>query len=87
MSMAFDKQPKNSRARTTRDDAADAHELLEQAQELAVQIETLLARLGQFDGHGDSFRVRLARAHTLSLLDQLTDLMRGRPSVPPAPAV
>jgi hypothetical protein len=86
MSMAFDKQPKDSRARTTRDDATSAKELLEQAQALAMQIESLLMRFGQ-EGQCDAFRVRLARAHTLSLLDQLTDLMGDRPSIMPGPAV
>ncbi len=88
MSMAFDKRPKDSRARSTRDDdATSAKELLEQAQALAMQIEGLLMRFGQEDGHCDAFRVRLARAHTLSLLDQLTDLMGDRPSMMPGPAV
>jgi len=87
MSMAFDKQPKDSRARNARDDATSAKELLEQAQALAVQIESLLMRFGESDGHCDAFRVRLARAHALSLLDQLTDLMGDRPSMMPGPAV
>jgi hypothetical protein len=50
-------------------------ELLEEAQGLAVQIERLLTSPGCQTTDSDTLRIRLARAHTLSLLDQLSELL------------
>ena len=61
----------------------DPKDLLERAHGLAAQIEGLLTRVGHEVAESDSFRVRLARAHTLSLLDQLAELVQPRTSVPP----
>ena len=55
--------------------AAALRKTLEEAQELAVQIERLLSNPRADFAEADAFRVRLARAHTLSLLDQLSDLL------------
>jgi hypothetical protein len=55
-------------------------ELLEEAQTLAVQIERLLASPSCQLCEAEAFRVRLARAHTLSLLDQLSELLGPRQS-------
>lgn len=77
---AKDDPGRSGDSRSTRDDVASARELLEQAQELAAQIEGLLTKLGQSGSDADTFRVRLARAHTLSLLDQLSELIGPRPS-------
>ena len=80
MHVSFDDQAKNPRARTVRDDAPSAKELLEQAHALASEIEGLLTGLSRGVADADTFRVRLARAHTLSLLDQLAELIGTRPS-------
>ncbi len=61
---------------------------LEKAQELALQIEQLLATVGGDVPDSDTFRVRLARAHALSLLDELSVLLRparGPSGAPCAP--
>ncbi len=79
MSMAFDNQAKDPRPRTVRDEALSAKDLLEQAQALAAEVEELLTKVGKV-ADTDAFRVRLARAHTLSLLDQLSELLGDRPS-------
>jgi hypothetical protein len=80
MHVSFDDQAKNPRARAMRDDAPSAKELLEQAHALASEIEGLLTGLSRGVADADTFRVRLARAHTLSLLDQLAELIGTRPS-------
>ena len=83
MAMALDNQAKENRSRSVRADLRSAKDLLEQAQALAAQIEELLTQLGREVPESDTYRVRLARAHTLSLLDQLSDLIAPRPSRPP----
>jgi hypothetical protein len=49
--------------------------LLKQAQDLAVQIERLLETPIREEDEACTFRMRLARAHTLGLLDQLEELV------------
>ncbi len=67
-------EPKDDHARGYRDEAS-LRDVLEQAQGLAVEIERLLTS-PRFDyAESDTFRIRLARAHTLSLLDQLSELL------------
>jgi hypothetical protein len=83
MAMALDDQAKGNRSRSARDDSMSAKDLLEQARALAAQIEELLTHLGREVSESDKYRVRLARAHTLSLLDQLSDMIAPRPSHPP----
>ena len=58
--------------------------LLEEAHLLATQIERLLNSPSCELSDSETFRVRLARAHTLSLLDQLSDLLgptRAKPGL------
>src|SRR3954471_16392485 len=60
--------------------------LLEEAQELAVRIESLLGSPVHDGEEACAFRLRLARAHTLGLLDQLEELVgpafgRGGPGL------
>jgi hypothetical protein len=50
-------------------------DLLEQARALAAQVDRLLVNAGEKVLPADAFRVRLARAHALSLLDQLSELV------------
>ena len=83
MAMALDDQAKENRSRSLRSDSTSSKDLLEQAQALAGQIDELLTHLGRQVSESDAFRVRLARAHTLSLLDQLSDMIAPRPSHPP----
>jgi hypothetical protein len=83
MAMALDNQAEENRSRSVRGDLMSAKDLLEQAMGLAAQIEGLLTHLGREVPESDTFRVRLARAHTLSLLDQLSELLGPRPSHPP----
>ena len=81
MSISFDdqmKKPFYGRG----DDVVGPSEMLEQAHALASEIEGLLTSVSQEVANSDSFRVRLARAHTLSLLDQLSELIGQRPSSP-----
>jgi hypothetical protein len=75
MAMAFDNE-----ARHRLDDASDVRGALEEAQALATQAEQLLAKLSQERADSNSFRIRLARAHALSLLDQLSELLEVRSS-------
>src|SRR4051794_8418052 len=60
--------------------------LLEEAQDLAVRIENLLESPVHDGDEASAFRLRLARAHTLGLLDQLEELVgpafgRGGPGL------
>ena len=90
MSIAFNEQAKTPRVRSSRDEATSAKDVLEQAHALATEIEGLLTSLSHEVADTDTFRVRLARAHTLSLLDQLCELIGTRPSdsmLPAAPSV
>jgi hypothetical protein len=80
MTISFEEQTKNPRGRITREDVPSAKELLEQAHALASEVEGLLTKLSRGVADADTFRVRLARAHTLSLLDQLAELIGTRPS-------
>jgi hypothetical protein len=76
--MAFEHDVKEAygRSRITSATSAPAlRETLEEAQDLAVQIERLLSNPRCDFSEADAFRVRLARAHTLSLLDQLSELL------------
>jgi hypothetical protein len=57
-----------------------ARTVLEEAHAFAVQIERLLTGPQCDFAEADTFRVRLARAHTLSLLDQLSELIGSRDS-------
>jgi hypothetical protein len=79
MNTSFEDQTKNPRGRV-RDEVPSPKELLEQAHELASEIEGLLTSLSRGIADADTFRVRLARAHTLSLLDQLAELIGSRQS-------
>jgi hypothetical protein len=82
MGMAVEKKMGDDRTRGLRDgDGKGAQDLLEQAHGLAGQIEALLQDLSREVAESDTFRVRLARAHTLSLLDQLAELLGGRSSM------
>jgi hypothetical protein len=78
MAMAFDSKPKDDRSRVN--EWASASDLLEKAHALAGEIEQLLTEVGHEAGESNAFRVRLARAHTLSLLDQLAELLGTRSS-------
>ena len=83
MGMALEKKTGDDRSRALRDEhGKGAQDLVEQAHRLAGQIEALLQDLGGEVAESDAFRVRLARAHTLSLLDQLADLLGPRSSIP-----
>jgi hypothetical protein len=79
MAMAFDSKAKDDRSRV-RNEWASASDLLEKAHVLAGEIEELLTQVSQEASKSDAFRVRLARAHTLSLLDQLAELLGTRDS-------
>jgi hypothetical protein len=57
-------------------------QLLEQAQGLAIQIERLLTSPGCQTPDSDALRIRLARAHTLSLLDELSELLEPQRAKP-----
>jgi hypothetical protein len=72
--MTFEKDSDTEHGRSRRD-AGGAREALEQALELAVQIDRLLTSPPCTLPEVDAFRIRLARAHTLSLLDQLAELI------------
>ena len=66
---------------------ADARSALEDALALAVRIEQLLSEAAPRCPENDAFRVRLARAHTLGLVDQLSELTGTRSSAaPPRPS-
>ncbi len=52
-------------------------ELIERAHSVAVDLNTLLALLRESES-ADAFRVRLAQAHALSLLDELVRLLESR---------
>jgi hypothetical protein len=80
MAMAFDNEAKHDPLRALRDETTNVREVLEEAQALATQAEQLLANLSQDRGDANTFRIRLARAHALSLLDQLSELLEARPS-------
>jgi hypothetical protein len=66
--------------------AITTREVLEEAQGLAVQIESLLTSPSCQTTDSNTLRIRLARAHTLSLLDQLSELLEPV-SAPPASSV
>ena len=53
-------------------------EVLQKAHAMAMQIEKLLMNPACSIPSADTFRVRLARAHALSLLDQLSELVSRR---------
>ena len=80
MNISSEDQAKHPRGRSTRDEVPSPKELLEEAHALASEIEGLLMTLSRGIADVDTFRVRLARAHTLSLLDQLAELIGTRPS-------
>jgi hypothetical protein len=80
MAMAFDNEGKHEPLLVRRDEATNVRDVLEEAHALATQAEELLANLSQAHGDSNAFRIRLARAHALSLLDQLSDLLEARPS-------
>jgi hypothetical protein len=71
---------KDDRLRGPREEVPSARDLLEQAHALAAQVEGLLTEVSHEVSDSDTFRVRLARAHTLSLLDQLAELLGARSS-------
>ncbi|SRR5258708_6376957 len=75
MGTAREDDSKEDRVRPVRGGGATTRELLEEAQCLAVQIEHLLTSPRCQTGDSDTLRIRLARAHTLSLLDQLWELL------------
>ena len=83
MGMAVEKKG-HDHPRVARESRASAQDMLEEARSLAAQIEGLLTDLGRDVAESDNFRVRLARAHTLSLLDQLAEMLapRSRSSSP-----
>lgn len=80
--MAFEHETTESSGRSRSQSAAAVREILEEAQELAAQIERLLTSPRCNFPESDAFRVRLARAHTLSLLDQLSELLGPEDSGP-----
>ena len=86
MGIAREDDVKEDRARPGRGAGMSMRELLEEAQGLAVQIERLLTSPGCQSTDSDTLRIRLARAHTLSLLDQLSELLEPV-SVQRAPSV
>jgi len=65
---------------------AEARSALEDALALAHQIDRLLNAASAASPDSDAFRVRLARAHTLSLVDQLSELVGSRTSALPPTA-
>jgi hypothetical protein len=74
------------RATHTERKVRGARALLKEAQDLAVQIESLLETPILDADEACIFRMRLARAHTLGLLDQLEELVgpafgRGGPGL------
>ena len=75
MGKAREDDVKEDRARVVRGGGMTTRELLEEAQGLAVQIERLLTSPGCQTTDSGTLRIRLARAHTLSLLDQLSELL------------
>jgi hypothetical protein len=64
--------------------AMTTSEVLEKAHAMAKQIERLLMSPSCHMPSSDTFRIRLARAHALSLLDQLSELVSRRPSDRPS---
>jgi hypothetical protein len=80
--MAFEHDTTESYGRSRSQGAAAVRETLEEAQQLAAQIERLLTSPRCTFPETDAFRVRLARAHTLSLLDQLSELLGPGESAP-----
>jgi hypothetical protein len=75
MGTAREDDVKEDRARAVRGGGPTTRDLLQEAQGLAVQIEQLLTSPGCQTADSDTLRIRLARAHTLSLLDQLSELL------------
>ena len=75
MGTARENEVGEDRAKVLRPGGLSTRELLEEAQALAVQIEHLLTSPGCQTTDSDTLRIRLARAHTLSLLDQLSELL------------
>jgi len=57
--------------------------MAEQAEVLVVQLVALLTTLGDEVTTSDSFRVRLAKAHALSTLDELSEVLRHLATDPP----
>jgi hypothetical protein len=80
--MALEHEAKQSFGRSSFQSVTEVRETLEEAQDLAVQIERLLSNPRCNFAEADAFRVRLARAHTLSLLDQLSDMLGPEVSAP-----
>ncbi len=77
MALAHSEKLNDERLRVLRETAASStREQLEKAQMLALQIERLLVNAGGDVPDSDTFRIRLARAHTLSLLDEISALLR-----------
>jgi hypothetical protein len=73
--MTFKKDAQKDHGRTRPQDVGTMREALEEAVGLAVQIDRLLTSPQCTMAEVDTFRIRLARAHTLSLLDQLSELI------------
>jgi hypothetical protein len=80
MATAFDNEAQHDALRALRAGATNVRDVLEEAQALAARAEQLLANLSQDRGEANAFRIRLARAHALSLLDQLSELLEVRPA-------
>jgi len=80
--MALEHEMTEGYGRSRSQNAASVRETLEEAKELAAQIERLLTSPRCNFPEGDSFRIRLARAHTLSLLDQLSELLGPEEAAP-----
>ena len=80
MAIAFDNQGKHDALLSIRDRASEVRAALEEAHALATEAEQLLATVSQDRTDSNTFRIRLARAHALSLLDQLSELLEARPS-------
>lgn len=66
-------------------DSSEPTERLKRAMSLALELEELLQPNGWADSH--LFRLRLARAHALSAIDSLTDLILQQPISTPGSGV
>jgi len=81
MAIALDRYTANEASLGTRPKTI-SRDVAERAEVLVVQLVALLTTLGDEVSASDSFRVRLAKAHALSTLDELSEVLRHLPDPP-----
>ena len=63
----------------SRSRSSPSRDMAERAESLVVQLVGLLTTLGDEVSPSDSFRIRMAKAHALSTLDELSEVLRHLP--------